>query len=107
MNPSKPVVAVLKESGKRLPKIRPGELEKASEVDRQRQMSVFHVSGSLVMLPKDQGDVVDESLRVYGTKNLRVVDASIFQPEPSRNMQSVVYAVAEWAAYLIRKDRGL
>ena len=29
------------------------------------------------MLPRDKGGVVDPKLKVYGTKNLRVVDLSI------------------------------
>ncbi|KAK2760059.1 aryl-alcohol [Colletotrichum kahawae] len=62
-------------------------------------------SGSCAMMPREQGGVVDERLRVYGTKKLRVVDASIFPIEPSGNIQSTVYAVAERAADLIKQDR--
>jgi choline dehydrogenase-like flavoprotein len=29
------------------------------------------------MLPRDDGGVVDHQLKVYGTKNLRIVDLSI------------------------------
>jgi choline dehydrogenase-like flavoprotein len=54
------------------------------------------------MLPKESGGVVDSKLKVYGTKNLRVVDASIFPLEPSGNIQAVVYAVAEKAADIIK-----
>lgn len=55
------------------------------------------------MLPKDKGGVVDERLRVYGVKNLRVIDASVFPMIPRGNTQSSVYAVAERAADLIRE----
>jgi GMC oxidoreductase len=39
--------------------------------------------------------VVDSSLRVYGTKNVRVVDASVFPLHIAANTQASVYAVAE------------
>ncbi|KAB5511578.1 hypothetical protein GE09DRAFT_1232440 [Coniochaeta sp. 2T2.1] len=100
---------VLKKGGRRIPDIfsEPGDegLERAREVVRQRQISVFHVSGSCAMLPRGEGGVVDEELRVYGVRGLRVVDASVFPLEPSGNIQSVVYAVAERAADLIKGAR--
>ena len=55
----------------------------------------FHPSGTLAMLPLNMGGVVDPHLRVYGTQNLRVVDASIFPMVPAAHLQAVVYAVAE------------
>lgn len=105
VDPSTPFGAVLKEGGKRVPDFRGDDLERAREIVRQRQISVFHVSGSCAMLPKADGGVVDENLCVYGTKGLRVVDASVFPLEPSGNIQSVVYAVAERAADLIKESR--
>ncbi|MCJ1405765.1 hypothetical protein MMC11_008995 [Xylographa trunciseda] len=62
----------------------------------------FHPSGTLAMLPLEMGGVVDSSLLVYGTKNLRVVDASIFPLVPAAHLQAVVYAVAEKAADIIK-----
>ncbi|KAL1835765.1 hypothetical protein VTJ49DRAFT_6095 [Mycothermus thermophilus] len=97
---------VLKKGGKRLPELKADELETAKEIVRQRQISVFHVSGSCGMRPKEDGGVVDERLRVYGVKGLRVVDASVFPLEPVGNIQSVVYAVAERASDLIKEDRA-
>jgi len=38
----------------------------------------FHPGSTCAMLPKEKGGVVDASLKVYGTTNLRVVDGSIF-----------------------------
>lgn len=102
---TEPFRGLLKEGGKRLPSIRGDELNSAKEIVRQRQISVFHVSGSCSMQPREQGGVVDSRLRVYGTKKLRVVDASIFPIEPLGNIQSTVYAVAEKAADLIKSDR--
>lgn len=43
-----------------------------------------------------------EKLIVYGTNNLRVVDASIFPLIPRGNILSSVYAVAEKAADVIK-----
>jgi choline dehydrogenase-like flavoprotein len=54
------------------------------------------------MLPREQGEVVDPKLRVYGTKNVRVVDASIFPLILRGNPQALVYAVAEKAADMIK-----
>ncbi|KAJ4291454.1 hypothetical protein N0V88_006050 [Collariella sp. IMI 366227] len=96
---------VLKQGGKRQPEIRADSLDEAREIVRQRQISVFHVAGSCAMRPREDGGVVDEGLRVYGTRGLRVVDASVIPIEPVGNIQSVVYAVAERAADLIKLDR--
>lgn len=38
----------------------------------------FHPTSSCAMLPRDQGGVVDNKMKVYGTVNVRVVDASVF-----------------------------
>jgi choline dehydrogenase-like flavoprotein len=55
----------------------------------------FHPSGTCAMLPLDLGGVVDSRLRVYGTQNLRIVDASVFPMIPGAHLQAVVYGVAE------------
>lgn len=106
VEPSTAFGAVLKDGGKRLPELRADDLETAREIVRQRQISVFHVAGSCAMRPREQGGVVDERLRVYGTRKLRIVDASVFPLEPVGNIQSTVYAVAERAADLIKEDRA-
>ncbi|KAK0119720.1 hypothetical protein ONS95_011156 [Cadophora gregata] len=64
----------------------------------------FHGSGTTSMLPLELGGVVDTHLRVYGTKNLRVVDAGIFPLVPAAHLQAPVYAVAEKAADIIKAD---
>jgi choline dehydrogenase-like flavoprotein len=53
------------------------------------------------MLPKKDGGVVDKDLKVYGTKNLRVVDASIIPVQLSGHIQTAVYGIAETAAQKI------
>ena len=62
----------------------------------------YHPSGTAAMLPREDGGVVNGSLVVYGTQNLRVVDASIFPIIPASHLEAVVYGVAEKAADLIK-----
>ena len=64
----------------------------------------WHVVGSNPMMPRDQGGVVDPRLRVYGTKNVRVVDASIVPLHVRGNTVSLTYAIAEKGADLIKQD---
>ncbi|KAF3061338.1 Versicolorin B synthase [Daldinia childiae] len=66
--------------------------------------SEFHPSGTCAMMPRELGGVVDESLKVYGVKNLRVVDASIMPTLPGANTCQSVYAIAEKAVDLIKAD---
>jgi choline dehydrogenase-like flavoprotein len=47
------------------------------------------------MMPLRLGGVVDPELLVYGTRNLRVVDASVMPLVPAAHLQAVVYGVAE------------
>jgi choline dehydrogenase-like flavoprotein len=60
--------------------------------------SFYHPIGTCAMLPKKHGGVVDSDLKVYGTKNLRVVDASIIPVQLSGHIQTAVYGIAEIAA---------
>lgn len=55
----------------------------------------FHGSGSTSMMPREMGGVVDPDLRVYGTKNLRIVDAGVMPMLPTSHLQGPVYAIAE------------
>ncbi|KAJ5949292.1 Glucose-methanol-choline oxidoreductase [Penicillium verhagenii] len=98
-----PFAGLLK-PGKRMPENTKDltDLDHAKEVVKERLFTCFHPAGSCAMLPKEIGGVVDSNLKVYGTRNLRVVDASIFPLEPSGNIQATLYAVAERAADLIK-----
>ncbi|KAK2042111.1 GMC oxidoreductase [Colletotrichum somersetense] len=62
----------------------------------------FHPSGTTSMMPEEMGGVVSAELMVYGTCNLRVVDAGIMPMIPSAHLQAAVYAVAEKAADIIK-----
>jgi choline dehydrogenase len=54
------------------------------------------------MLPLDLGGVLDSKLTVYGTSNVRVVDASVIPVELRGHTMGPVYAVAEKAADIIK-----
>jgi choline dehydrogenase len=59
-------------------------------------MTVWHAAGTCKM--GKQGDsmaVIDNEARVFGTRNLRVVDASSFPILPPGHPQSTIYALAE------------
>lgn len=96
---------------------------------KNTQSSEYHPCGTCSMSPRQKGGVVNERLRVYGTSNLRVIDASIFPLHVRANskfsivhcsfncvsrwfpaltgvdiVQSLVYAVAEKAADLLKED---
>ncbi|KAK6844172.1 hypothetical protein PG995_014282 [Apiospora arundinis] len=66
--------------------------------------SDFHPAGTAAMMPLELGGVVDQTLRVYGVRGLRVVDASIFPVLPGGNTCQPTYAVAEKAADIIKSQ---
>ncbi|EJD54352.1 GMC oxidoreductase [Auricularia subglabra TFB-10046 SS5] len=63
--------------------------------------SIFHPMGSCAMMTRAEGGVVEPNLLVHGTRNLRVVDASIIPVQLSAHPQTAVYGIAERAANLI------
>ncbi|KAK5710951.1 hypothetical protein LTR15_012745 [Elasticomyces elasticus] len=68
---------------------------------------VWHAAGTCRMLPRNEGGVVDDRLRVHGVDGLRIVDASIFPVIPDNHIQGPVYMVAEKAADMIKEDYNL
>ncbi|KAE8381808.1 aryl-alcohol dehydrogenase [Aspergillus bertholletiae] len=80
----------------------PHDIERTKEMVRNHLFHCFHPVGTCAMMASELGGVVDPQLRVYGTSNLRVVDASIFPLLPVGNIVAVIYAVAERAADIIR-----
>ncbi|CDO78110.1 GMC oxidoreductase [Trametes cinnabarina] len=71
---------------------------------RQNCGPVYHPVGTAAMLPREDGGVVDPTLKVYGTSNLRVVDCSIIPLELSCHTQSIAYAVGEKAADILKSE---
>ncbi|POW14154.1 hypothetical protein PSTT_03243, partial [Puccinia striiformis] len=75
--------------------------EEWGESIRSRISTSYHPSGTCSMLPQSESGVVDSQLKVYGTRNLRVVDASILPIQLSGHPVMTVYAIAEKAAEMI------
>jgi choline dehydrogenase len=62
-----------------------------------------HPLGTASMMSRELGGVVDPELRVYGTANLRVVDASVLPMQISGHLTATIYAVAEKASEIIKR----
>lgn len=62
----------------------------------------YHPAGTCAMMSEKVGGVVDSTLRVYGTANVRVCDASVIPVMPRGNILTTVYAVAERAADIVK-----
>lgn len=77
--------------------------ENLGQLIKQHSMTNYHPCGTCVMATPDLGGVVGSDLRVHGTQNLRVCDASIFPIIPRGNILTTVYAVAEKGAELIAR----
>lgn len=72
---------------------------------RQNAGTEYHPSSSCSMLPREQGGVVDKNLLVYGTLNLRVIDASIAPTSVSAHLMTATYGIAEIGADIIKSAR--
>ncbi|THU97989.1 hypothetical protein K435DRAFT_796077 [Dendrothele bispora CBS 962.96] len=65
----------------------------------------FHPSSSCASLPLSLGGVVDPgSLRVYGSANVRVMNASVFPMEMSTHLGAPTYGVGEIGVGLVRAE---
>jgi choline dehydrogenase-like flavoprotein len=99
--------SMTKPDAKRLPRSFPypiSSLEDAKKILPINSATNYHPSSTCSMMREDIGGVVDERLRVYGTKNVRVCDASILPMIPRGNILTAVYAFAEKAAELICRE---
>ena len=63
-----------------------------------------HYASSCRMKPLEEGGVVDQQLRVYGVKNLRIADASVFPAQVASRPQATVVMIAERCADFIRQE---
>ncbi|KAI9147375.1 GMC oxidoreductase family protein [Paramyrothecium foliicola] len=73
---------------------------------RENLATFAHYSGTCTVGPRGTGGVVDDNFRVYGVRNLRVVDASVIPLLPAAHTSSTVYALAEKAAAAIISGVG-
>ncbi|CEL61578.1 hypothetical protein RSOLAG1IB_10142 [Rhizoctonia solani AG-1 IB] len=64
--------------------------------------SIHHPIGTAALAPEEDGGVVDVNLKVYGTANIRVVDASVIPLHIGTHIQRTVYGIAEKAAKIIK-----
>ncbi|QRW18391.1 GMC oxidoreductase [Rhizoctonia solani] len=64
--------------------------------------SVYHPIGTAALAPKALGGVVDNKLKVYGTTNVRVVDASVIPIHMGTHITRTIYGIGEKAAALIK-----
>jgi len=56
------------------------------------------------MMPREKGGVVSEHLIVYGTTNVRGVDAAVLPFQVDGHLVSTLYAIAERAADFIKQS---
>lgn len=56
-------------------------------------------------MARELGGVVNSELKVYGTANVRVVDASVLPMQTSGHVTATLYAIAEQAADIIKESR--
>lgn len=99
--------ALRKPGGKRLPRSFPHPVEfldDAKSILAVNSATNYHPCGTCSMMREDLGGVVDARLRVYGTANVRVCDASVLTVIPRGNILAAVYGFAEKAAELIFED---
>ncbi|KAF3007954.1 hypothetical protein E8E13_011314 [Curvularia kusanoi] len=99
--------ALRKTDGKRLPRSFPhpiASLDDARGILAINAATNYHPCGTCAMMKEELGGVVDAKLRVYGTANVRVCDASVLAIVPRGNILSAVYAFAEKAAEIIGRD---
>ncbi|KAG6376605.1 hypothetical protein JVT61DRAFT_1587 [Boletus reticuloceps] len=65
--------------------------DRLREYIRSMVKSAFHQIGTAAMLPRSANGVVDSGLKVYGTANVRVADASILPIHLGSHPQATLY----------------
>jgi choline dehydrogenase-like flavoprotein len=109
---AEPLAGLVKPGGKRTPEGWPegftseekegGGLEEVKRFLKETGVASTLYAGTCSMMPREMGGVVDSSLRVYGTGNVRVVDASVMPFITRGDTMATVYGIAEKAADLIK-----
>ena len=56
------------------------------------------------MLPREKGGVVDPSLKVYGTDNIRLADLSVLPLHFAAHTQAAAYTVGEQGTAFVSLD---
>ncbi|EPE24102.1 FAD/NAD(P)-binding protein [Glarea lozoyensis ATCC 20868] len=100
-------LAMAKPGGRRLPRSFPhpiSSLEDAKKILPINSATNYHPCGTCSMMKEELRGVVDERLKVYGTNNIRVCDASVLPIIPRGNILTAVYAFAEKAAEIICRE---
>lgn len=95
---------IIKPGGNRLPaefNHAPRTPAEVKEAIRKYGATNYHPCGTCAMARAGLGGVVNGELRVWGTSNLRICDASVFPIIARGNILSTVYAVAESGAEMI------
>ncbi|KAF8516109.1 hypothetical protein BU17DRAFT_92940 [Hysterangium stoloniferum] len=64
-------------------------------------LTYYPTLGTAPLAPRALGGVVNNQLKVYGTTNVRIADASVIPMHLSTHPQATVYAIAEKAADII------
>ena len=99
--------AMTKLDGRRLPRNFPHpvtSLKDAKGILPINSATNYHPCGTCSMMREDLSRVVDERLAIYGTKNMRICDASVLPIIPRGNILTAVYAFAEKAAEIIVRE---
>ena len=82
--------------------------EELLQVARERGTTTYHQMGTCRMGPKsDPTAVVDDNLKVYGLKNIRVIDASIMPTMLSANLHSGATLIGEKGSDLVLGNLSL
>jgi choline dehydrogenase-like flavoprotein len=66
--------------------------------------SNYHPVATAAMMPQELGGVVDTSLKVYGTQNVRVIDASVLPFQVCGHLTSTLYAMSERVADMMKNE---
>ncbi|KAK8016922.1 hypothetical protein PG993_015111 [Apiospora rasikravindrae] len=112
---TQPLASIIRSRASPTPSLPPAKGEEDIDYDdeawrqwlRENTISDWHPVGTCAMGGRRgiEAGVVDERLRVYGIRRLRVVDASVIPLQISAHLQATVYAIAEKGSSMILEDR--